>query len=51
MVHIFWLIPAALAGAIVQALILFVLAQLHTYDRRTDTYVYNPDTQRWEKPA
>ena len=51
MVHIFWLVPAAVAGAAVNSLILFTLAWLETRNRRTDTYIYTTDTQHWEKAA
>jgi len=51
MVHIFWLVPAAVAGAILQALIIFLLAKLHTRDRRTYTYIYNIETQQWEEAS
>ena len=48
-VHIFWLVPAAVAGAAVNCLILFTLAWLQSRYRRSDTYIYNIETQHWEK--
>jgi len=51
MVHIFWLVPAAVAGAAVNSLILFTLAWLQTRNRHTVTYVYNTQTQRWEQAS
>ena len=51
MIHIFWLVPAALAGAIVNCIIIFLLARLHTRDRRSDTYVYNIQSQQWEEAS
>lgn len=51
MVHIFWLVPAAVAGAAVSTLILFTLAVLQTRNRCTETYIYNSKTQCWEKAA
>jgi len=51
MVHIFWLIPAAVAGAAVNCLILFTLAWLQTRNRHTETYVYNTHTQKWEQAS
>ena len=50
-IHIFWLLPALVAGAAINSFILFTLAWLQSRYRRSSTYTYNLDTQRWEKAA
>ena len=43
--------PAASAGAILGTILIACLAVARTTDRRTDTYVYNTKTQKWEEAS